>query len=90
MTLLADRLGYVQLAEPVRFTAAWERVVSLGLRTGDAAALDEYDLHGRIRGAPPDQAARAYVASYLAGRNVDDAGDARSRFRPGAQQLLSH
>ena len=25
MTLLADRLGYVQLAEPVRFTAAWER-----------------------------------------------------------------
>ena len=25
MMLLADRLGYVQLAEPVRFTAAWER-----------------------------------------------------------------
>ena len=36
--------------------------------------LDEYDQHGRIRGAPPDQAidqvARAYVATYLAGRNV--------------------
>ena len=74
MTLLADRLGYVQLAEPVRFTAAWERDASLRLRSGDATALDEYDQHGRIRGAPPDQAmdqaANAYVASYLAGRNV--------------------
>jgi conjugative relaxase-like TrwC/TraI family protein len=74
MMLLADRLGYVQLAEPVRFTAAWERAASLRLRLGDATALDEYDQHGRIRGAPPDhatdQAARAYLAAYLAGRNV--------------------
>ena len=74
MALLADRLGYVQLAEPVRFTAAWERAASLRLRSGDATALDDYDQHGRIRGAPPDQAidqaARAYVASYLAGRDV--------------------
>ena len=74
MMLLADRLGYVQLAEPVRFTAAWERAASLRLRQGDATALDEYDQHGRIRGAPPDhatdQAARAYVASYLTGRTV--------------------
>ena len=74
MMLLADRLGYVQLAEPIRFAAAWERAASLRLRTGDTSALDEYDQHGRIRGAPPDlavdQAARAYVASYLTGRNV--------------------
>ena len=74
MMLLADRLGYVQLAEPVRFTAAWERGASLRLRSGDATALDEYDQHGRIRGASPeqatDQAVRAYVASYLAGRDV--------------------
>ena len=74
MMLLADRLGYVQLAEPVRFTAAWERAASLRLRQGDATALDEYDQHGRIRGAPPDhatdQAARTYVATYLTGRNV--------------------
>ena len=74
MTLLADRLGYVQLAEPVRFTAAWERAASLRLRSGDATVLDEYDQHGRIRGAPPeaamDQAVRAYVASYLEGRDV--------------------
>ncbi|MGH2843262.1 MAG: ATP-dependent DNA helicase, partial [Solirubrobacteraceae bacterium] len=74
MKLLADRLGYVQLAEPVRFTAAWERDASLRLRRGDATALDEYDQHGRIRGARPDQAmdhaVHAYVASYLAGREV--------------------
>jgi ATP-dependent exoDNAse (exonuclease V) alpha subunit len=74
MTLLAGQLGYVQLAEPVRFTAAWERDASLRLRRGDASALDDYDQHGRIHGAPPeqamDQATRAYVASYLAGRNV--------------------
>ena len=34
ITLLADRLGYVLLAEPVRFTAAWEREASLRLRSG--------------------------------------------------------
>jgi hypothetical protein len=74
MMLLADRLGYVQLAEPVRFAAGWEREASLRLRRGDATALDAYDQHGRIRGAPPeqamDQAAKAYVACYLAGRDV--------------------
>ena len=74
MMLLADRLGYVQLAEPVRFTAGWERDASLRLRRGDPTALDDYDQHGRIRGAPPeqamDQAVHAYVASSLAGRDV--------------------
>jgi AAA domain len=52
MMLLAGRLGYVQLAEPVRFTASWERDASLRLRQGDPAALDDYDQHGRIHGAP--------------------------------------
>ena len=58
----------------MRFAAEWERAASLRLRQGDATALDEYDQHGRIRGAPPeqamDQAAYAYVASYLARRDV--------------------
>jgi hypothetical protein len=74
MTLLAGRLGYVQLAEPVRFTQAWERDASLRLRQGDATALDDYDQHARIHGAPPDeamdQAAQAYLASYLTGYTV--------------------
>lgn len=47
---------------------------SLRLRDGDPTALDDYDQHGHIHGAPPDQAmdqaAKAYVASYLAGRDV--------------------
>jgi hypothetical protein len=74
MMLLASRLGYAQLAEPVRFTAAWERDASLRLRQGDASALDDHDQQGRIHGAPPeeamDHAVKAYVASYLAGRDV--------------------
>ena len=74
MMLLADRLGYVRLAEPVRFAAGWERDASLRLRAGDQSALDDYDQHGRICGAPPDeamdQAVNAYIASYLAGHDV--------------------
>jgi hypothetical protein len=71
MALLADQLGYVQLTEPVRFKAAWERAASLRLRTGDASALAEYDQRARIRGGEPEQvldaAARAYVALTAAG-----------------------
>ena len=74
MTLLARRLGYVQLAEAVRFTSRWEQGASLRLRAGDPSALDEYRERGRIRGAEPeaalDDAVRRYVASYLAGRDV--------------------
>ena len=74
MMLLARRLGYVQLAEAVRFTAGWERDASLRLRTGEVSVLDEYDEHGRIRGADPEQAmddaVRRYVAHTLAGRDV--------------------
>ena len=74
MMLLARRLGYVQLAEAVRFSAQWERDASLRLRTGDTSALDEYHEHGRIRGADPEQAMDAavsrYVAHCLAGRDT--------------------
>jgi len=51
MALLADRLGYVQLAEPVRFRAGWEQAASLRLRAGDVSVLAEYDEHGRIKEA---------------------------------------
>jgi AAA domain len=74
MSLLASRLGSVQLTEAVRFTHAWEREASLRLRVGDASALDDYQQHGRIRGAEPgqamDDAARSYVAHHLAGTDV--------------------
>jgi hypothetical protein len=37
--MLAARLGYEQLAEPVRFTAGWEREPSLRFRAGDTSVL---------------------------------------------------
>jgi hypothetical protein len=74
MALLAATLGYVRLAEPARFAAAWERAASLRLRAGDISVLAEYDEHGRITSGEPeemmDAAARAYVARTLAGTDV--------------------
>jgi conjugative relaxase-like TrwC/TraI family protein len=66
MSLLADALGYVQLAHPVRFRAAWEQAASLRLRTGDASVLAEYDQHGRIIGGEPEQMMDAAAAAYVA------------------------
>ena len=66
MSLLADRLGYVQLAEPVRFRAGWEQAASLRLRAGDATVLAEYDQHGRISGGEPEQMMDAAAAAYVA------------------------
>ena len=66
MTLLADRLGYVQLAEPVRFRAGWEQAASLRLRAGDASVLAEYDQHGRINGGDPERMMDAAAAAYVA------------------------
>ena len=74
MSLLADRLGYARLAEPVRFRAAWEQAASLRLRDGDTSVLTEYDQHARIVGGDPEQmmdaAAAAYVALTASGTDV--------------------
>ena len=43
MMLLARRQGYVQLAEPQRFTHAWERDATLRLRAGDVTVLADYE-----------------------------------------------
>jgi hypothetical protein len=66
MSLLADRLGYVRLAEPVRFHAAWERAASLRLRDGDATVLEEYDRHDRINGGQPESLIELAAADYTA------------------------
>ncbi len=66
MSLLATALGYVQLAEPIRFRAGWEQAASLRLRTGDATVLAEYDQHGRITGGEPEQMIDAAAAAYTA------------------------
>jgi hypothetical protein len=74
MSLLARRLGYAQLAEPVRFSAEWEREASLRFRGGDTSVLAEYEAHGRILGGEPEEmmeeAARRYVALTLDGKDV--------------------
>ncbi len=66
MSLLAARLGYARLAEPVRFQAAWEQAASLRLRDGDASVLTEYDQHGRIIGGDPEETMDAAAAAYVA------------------------
>ena len=74
MMLLARRLGYVQLAEPQRFTHAWERDATLRLRAGDVTVLADYEEHGRLRGGTPEeateQAYRGWLADYLAGKDT--------------------
>jgi hypothetical protein len=73
MSLLADRLGYVRLAQPVRFRAAWEQAATLRLRDGDASVLAEYDQHARITGGNPEQmmdAAAAYTTLTAAGTDA--------------------
>ncbi|MHB1434469.1 MAG: ATP-dependent DNA helicase, partial [Streptosporangiaceae bacterium] len=65
MHLLASKLGYVQLAEAVRFEEDWERKASLGLRRGSQAALDAYWMQGRLTGALPEQAIEEAANWYL-------------------------
>ena len=66
MSLLADALGYVRLAEPVRFRHDWEQQASLRLHDGDTTVLAEYDQHGRIVGGDPEQMMDAAAAAYVA------------------------
>ena len=72
LDLLASGLGVVQLPDALRFREDWEKEASLRLRAGDPEVLTEYADHGRITGAPPDEAKalarKTYVAEYLAGR----------------------
>ena len=65
LCMLADALGFVQLAEPVRFRAGWEQAASLRLRAGDTTVLAEYDQHARITGGDPEQMMDAAAAAYL-------------------------
>jgi hypothetical protein len=74
LSLLADALGFAQLAEPIRFRAAWEQAASLRLRAGDTTVLAEYDQHARIIGGDLEQmmdaAASAYIALTMDGTDV--------------------
>jgi AAA domain len=65
LSLLAGALGFVQLAEPARFRAAWEQQASLRLRAGDTTVLAEYHQYVRIRGGEPEQMMDAAAAGYV-------------------------
>ena len=71
LRLLAARLGYAELPHALRFARAWEQEASIRLRAGDVTVLQDYDDHGRITGAPLEealeQARRGYVAAVLDG-----------------------
>jgi hypothetical protein len=66
MSLLAAALGYVRLAEPVRFRNDWEQHASLRLHDGDTTVLAEYDQRGRIVGGEPEEMMDAAAAAYVA------------------------
>jgi len=66
MSLLAAALGYVRLAEPVRFRHDWEQHASLRLHDGDSTVLADYDQHGRIASGEPEQMMDAAAAAYVA------------------------
>lgn len=93
MQLLVGNLGHVQLAEAVRFRETWEQDASLRLRVGDAAALEEYDGHGRIRGGTPDDAMadarRLYVSHYVQGQDVELIVSRKEQGREMARQIRS-
>src|SRR5258708_19519926 len=55
MGLQARQHGYLQLAEPVRFTHQWERDASLRLRAGDPTVADVYDAPARAHPRTPQQ-----------------------------------
>ena len=73
MVMLTRQMGYIQLAEPVRFVQEWERDATLRLRAGDTAVLAQYEEQGRLRGGDPEEAmdlaCRAFVADHLAGKD---------------------
>jgi hypothetical protein len=74
MMMLARQLGYVQLAEPVRFRQDWERDATLRLRAGDVSVLAVYDGQGRLRGGDAEEATelacRGWLADHLAGKDA--------------------
>ena len=74
MMMLTRQMGYVQLAEPVRFREEWERDATLRLRSGDVSVLREYDAHARLLGGTyedaMEQAVRGWLADHLGGKDT--------------------
>ena len=55
----------VELQRVHRFTEPWEAAASLGLRRGDARALDAYEFRGRVVAAPLAEHVKAIADRWL-------------------------
>jgi conjugative relaxase-like TrwC/TraI family protein len=69
---LVDTHGAVELDQVHRFRHPWERQASLGLRTGDPAALTEYHRRGRIHGGTLHQMEADIINAWQEARSQDD------------------
>lgn len=81
--LVHDRGDAPELVSLHRFTHAWEKTASLGLRHGDLSVIETYAEHGRLvegeTEAMLEVAYRGWRADVLAGRSsvlVTDSGEA--------------
>jgi len=96
MMMLSRQLGHVQLGEPMRFRASWEREASLRLRGGDISVLTEYDQQGRLRYGTREEmteaAYRHWLADYLDGKHsaliTHDQADADEMSRRARGDLI--
>ncbi|WP_447947396.1 MobF family relaxase [Microbacterium lacticum] len=71
--LVSDRDDAPELVDVHRFTNAWEKTASLGLRHGHTEAIDTYLHHGRIQGGETET---MVDAAYSAWRTDRQAGRA--------------
>ncbi|MCZ7533024.1 MAG: relaxase domain-containing protein [Acidimicrobiia bacterium] len=69
---LVDTYGCVELGEVHRFRHDWERHASLRLRSGDPAALVEYDRRGRLHDGTPNHMEEEIITSWHQARNQGD------------------
>jgi hypothetical protein len=98
MMMLSRQLGHVQLGEPMRFRAPWEREASLRLRSGDVSVLTEYDQQGRLRYGTREEmteaAYRHWLSDYLAGKHsvliAHDQADADEMSRRARGDLVRY
>jgi hypothetical protein len=70
--LTVDTFGAIELDSVHRFTNAWERDASLGLRRGDVDVLDLYDSHERLCGGPSTEMERNAIHSWWRHRQAGD------------------
>lgn len=69
---LVDIHAAVELDQVHRFGHSWERRASLGLRTGDPAALVEYNRRGRLHGGTLEQVESDIITTWEAARSRGD------------------